>query len=102
MRGKKPERGPLTPEQARQGRRAIRRALAAGVLQWAVVGIVIAAVYQSGSLIVIVYAALAALYLLSLPFVLRAVDRDIERRTVDATNGADAINRLARDTGLHG
>jgi hypothetical protein len=102
MRGKKAERGPLTPEQARQGRRAIRRALAVGVLQWAVVGVLIAAVYHSGSLIVIVYAALAALYLLALPFVLRGVDRDIERRTVDSTGGADARNRLARETGLRG
>jgi hypothetical protein len=61
---------------------------------------VILAAYYSGFLIP--YLALAALYLLSVPFVVRAVDRDIERRTVDSTDRADALNRLARDTGLHG
>jgi hypothetical protein len=98
MRGKKPERRPLTPEQARQGRRGIRRALAIGALNWLVVGVILAASY---SRFLIPYLALAALYLLSIPFVVRAVDRDIERHTVDSAERADELDQLARGIGLH-
>jgi hypothetical protein len=88
--------GPLTPERAREARRAVRRAVAVAVVHvWAIVAIV--ALFDRDLLWW--FLALAVLYLVSAPFLLRYLERDIDRRVVpdDASEG---MARLAQEMGL--
>jgi hypothetical protein len=77
--------GPLTPEQAIKGRRAIRRGLSMAVAQMWVLVIVIALLRPH---LLTVALVLVVLYTASMPVVLRLVERGIERRTVGANDPA--------------
>jgi hypothetical protein len=70
---------PLTPERARQGYRAVRRAVLASVaVMWLIVVYVALAMPRLLDLV----GGFAVLQLLWTPFLLRYLKRDIDRRTV--------------------
>jgi Flp pilus assembly protein TadB len=82
----KPDRGgPLTPEQAIKGRRAIRRGLTIAVAQMWVLVVVIALFVPH---LLVVALVLVVAYTASMPVVLRLVERGIDRRTVGGSDPA--------------
>jgi hypothetical protein len=92
MARRKPERGgPLTPGQAHKAHRAIRKVLLLAVAHaWLIFGVV-ALVTPHLLMIALV---VVALYTASVPIVLRSIDRDIDRRTLGATDAArDSFGR---------
>jgi hypothetical protein len=74
--------GPLTREQAGKARRSIRRAFLIAVVQ-TVLGVAAAAIAYPRALTVI--GPLAAVYLVAVPFLLRYLERDIQRRVVPSS-----------------
>jgi hypothetical protein len=74
--------GPLTREQADKARRSIRRAFVIAIIQ-TVLGVAATALAYPRALTII--GPLAAVYLVAVPFLLRYLERDIERRVVSAT-----------------
>jgi fatty acid desaturase len=91
MARSRPERGgPLTPEQARRAQRAIRTAVLVALAHtWLIV--IVAALFAPDAVIVILVLALA--YTLGMPFLLRHLRRDIDRRTTDASSAEGAFGR---------
>lgn len=89
-------RSHLTPEQAREGHRWIRLTVLAAVIQaWMIVGVVVLAAPRQ----LILLLALGAAYSLAAPFLLRYLNRDVDRRVM--TGGAqDSFVRLVHATGL--
>jgi len=81
MARQKPDRsGPLTPEQARTGYRALRTSILGGLASaWGVFAVIAAT--RPGVLILALVAVV--LYSASVPLVLYYIRRDLERRTVD-------------------
>jgi len=72
--------GPLTPEQARTGYRALRTSILGGLASaWGVFAVIAAT--RPGVLILALVAVV--LYTASVPLVLHYIRRDIQRRTVD-------------------
>jgi hypothetical protein len=74
--------GPLTREQADQARRSIRRAFLIAVTQTLLVVATTAIAYSRALTFI---GPLAAVYLVAVPFLLRCLERDIERRVVSSS-----------------
>jgi len=80
MARRKVERGgPLTPQQADKARRSVRRAVLIAFGHTVTIVIVAALAYSRALPIL---GPVAAVYVLALPFLLRHLERDIERRIV--------------------
>ena len=94
MARRKPKRdGPLTPGQARESYRVVRKALLVAVARtWAIVGV--AALVAPH--VAILMAALAVVYSLSMPLVLRSVRRGIDRRIVGEAGDPSGVAPMAK------